>query len=417
MVTNVTNIEELVDGTLIGLREVGREVQATTADGRDVTNLIRKFVRAQAHREGMALRFIKTTTGGYQFRKAQLSEFTAAAASLVKVPAVSEKNETLTTTEEQTVAAMTPDEVAVFLTKCYALKPNTLVLSELKWKFLIRSVLRGKNLLMTGPSGAGKTLAVQVVKDVLRDRQYFYFNLGATQDPRTALIGNTHFRHGEGTFHVDSLFVQAIQIPNAIILLDELSRAHPEAANILMTVLDYNQRYLRIDEKQETPTIKVAPGVCFIATANIGAEYTAARVMDRALLERFTRLEMDLLSVDDELALLKLLYPDVDGDMLKALAEIAGVTRKEVKSDAPKIRQEISTRLNVEAAAAIQDGFTLADVAEAFIYPYYDTAGGQDSERTFMKQLVQKHMPTALDNKARPGDDDSIPTNKLPFDI
>lgn len=40
-------------------------------------------------------------------------------------------------------------------------KPERLVISPLKWRYLIRSILRGRNLMMTGPSGCGKTLAAQ----------------------------------------------------------------------------------------------------------------------------------------------------------------------------------------------------------------------------------------------------------------
>ena len=140
---------------------------------------------------------------------------------------------------------------------------------------------------MTGPAGCGKTMAAKSIVNAL-DRPDFYFNLGATQDPRATLIGNTHFSKEDGTYFSEALFVKAIQTENAVILLDELSRAHPEAHNILMTVLDEGQRYLRLDEADGAPTVKVAPGVTFIATANIGNEYTATRVLDRALLDRFT---------------------------------------------------------------------------------------------------------------------------------
>ena len=41
------------------------------------------------------------------------------------------------------------------------LKPDVLKLTPLKWKYLMRSAMRGKNILMTGPSGCGKTLAAK----------------------------------------------------------------------------------------------------------------------------------------------------------------------------------------------------------------------------------------------------------------
>jgi len=274
--------------------------------------------------------------------------------------------------------------------KAVDLRPKTLVMPDLKWKYLIRSAMRGKNIMMTGASGCGKTMAAKKLVEAL-DRPEFYFNLGATQDPRGTLIGNTHFNPSEGTTFSESLFVKAIQTEDAIILLDEISRAHPEAWNILMTVLDSGQRYLRLDEHENSPTIKVANGVTFVATANIGNEYTATRSMDRALVDRFIIVEMESLDKDQESALLKDLHPGVTQGQADAIAEIASMTRKEVKTDAPRITNSISTRISVEMAGLLEDGFELAEAAEVCIYPFFDEDGGVDSERTFMKQVVQKY--------------------------
>ena len=130
--------------------------------------------------------------------------------------------------------------------------PKDFFIDELKWKFLLRNIVKGKNIMMTGPSGCGKTDATFRAAKAL-DREVIYFNLGATQDPRSTLIGNTHYNKDTGTYFSESLFVSAIQKENTVILLDELSRAHPEAWNILMTVLDPIQRYLRLDEKDDSP--------------------------------------------------------------------------------------------------------------------------------------------------------------------
>ena len=281
------------------------------------------------------------------------------------------------------------EEVLNFIHTSYSLKPAGLMMSELKWKYLIRSAVRGKNIMMTGPAGCGKTMAAKSVVNSL-DRPDFYFNLGATQDPRGTLIGNTHFDTKKGTFFAKSLFVEAIQTPNSVILLDELSRAHPDAWNILMTVLDYGQRYLRLDEADNSETIKVADGVTFVATANIGNEYTSTRVMDKALMDRFTIVEMDVLTEDDESSLLNYMFPNVDSVLLGNVAKIATLTRTESNSETARITSGISTRTTVELCGLLYDGFSLEEAAEVSIYPQYDNTGGVDSERTFVKQIVQK---------------------------
>ena len=282
-------------------------------------------------------------------------------------------------------------EVLNFIHSSYNLKPKGLVMSELKWKYLIRSAVRGKNIMMTGPAGCGKTMAAKSVVNSL-DRPDFYFNLGATQDPRATLIGNVHYNSKTGTYFSESLFVKAIQTPNAVILLDELTRAHPDAWNILMTVLDYGQRYLRLDEQDGQGTVNVAEGVTFVATANIGNEYTATRQLDKALMDRFTIVEMDVLTDEEEHGLLQYMFPNVDSTVLNNVAKIAHMTRVESMNETARISSGISTRTSVEMAGLLYDGFDLQEAANVCVYPQYDNTGGVDSERTFVKQIVQKFV-------------------------
>ena len=157
-----------------------------------------------------------------------------------------------------------------------------------------------------------------------------------------------------------------------------------------MTVLDYGQRYLRLDESDGSDTIKVADGVTFVATANIGNEYTSTRVMDKALMDRFTIVEMDVLTEDDETQLLNYMFPHVDSNILSSVAKIATLTRTESSSDTARITSGISTRTTVELCGLLYDGFSLEEASEVSIYPQYDSTGGVDSERTFVKQIVQK---------------------------
>jgi len=273
--------------------------------------------------------------------------------------------------------------------------PKDFYIDELKWKFLVRNIEKGKNIMMTGPSGCGKTDATFKAAEAL-GREVMYFNLGATQDPRSTLIGNTHYNKDSGTYFSESSFVSAIQKENAVILLDELSRAHPEAWNILMTVLDPIQRYLRLDEKDDSPTIKVADGVSFIATANIGMEYTATRVIDRAILDRFALIEMEPLSEENEFTLLKGKFPSIDDKVLNNLCSIVSSIRKEINSDTPRLSTMVSTRNTIEIAELLDDGFSLEDASQLLIYPLFPN-DGNDSERVFVKQLIQKYVGETSD--------------------
>ena len=147
-----------------------------------------------------------------------------------------------------------------------------------------------------------------------------------------------------------------------------------------------------MDEADGSPIVKVAEGVTFIATANIGNEYTSTRVMDRAILDRFVTIEMDVLDDVKEFGLLKFMFPEVNEDDLKAIAEIAHHTRTQSMSENGKLTSMISTRASVEMAGLLYDGFELGEAAEISIYPFFSQDGGVDSERTYIKQLVQKYQ-------------------------
>jgi len=268
-------------------------------------------------------------------------------------------------------------------------KPDDFIISDLKWKYLIRCINKGKNLMFIGPAGTGKTQIIFKASEAL-NQQIFYFNLGSTQDVRSALIGNTYFK--DGTYFEESAFVKAIKTPNTIILLDEISRANPEAWNILMPVLDVNIRKLRLDEKENSPVIDIASGVSFISTANIGFEYTAARMLDRALVDRFSIVEMDTLDKDQEMKLLAIKVPYLDPKVNEALCDISFKIRMECERENSKLSSILSTRTLIEAAEMSIDDFSIDEIAELIFYPQYPEEGGTDSERIYVRQLVQKYI-------------------------
>jgi MoxR-like ATPase len=269
-------------------------------------------------------------------------------------------------------------------------KPDDFIISDLKWKYLVRCINKGKNLMFVGPAGTGKTQVVFKAAEAL-EREIFYFNLGSTQDVRSAIIGNTYFK--DGTYFEESAFVTAIKTPNSVILLDEISRANPEAWNILMPVLDANIRKLRLDEKENSPVIDVADGVSFISTANIGFEYTAARMLDRALVDRFSIIEMDTLDKDQEMKLLSLKFGSkLDPKVNEALCDISFKIRMECERENSKLSSILSTRTLIEAAEMSIDDFSIDEIAELIFYPQYSDDGGTDSERIYVRQLVQKYI-------------------------
>lgn len=250
--------------------------------------------------------------------------------------------------------------------------------------------------MIIGPSGCAKTMAARCVAEVLK-RPFEKFNLGSTQDARATLIGNTTYKKETGTMFHKSAFVKAITTPNTVILLDELTRGTHDSWNIILPTIDPIQRCLRLDEDENSSVINVADGVSFVATANVGNEYTSTRVLDKAIARRFpVKLEMPPLDGKQLEHLFSVLFPSRTNEekaTMKTLVSISDDLIAQCNMEDAKISTFISAASIVEMAELVMDGFNLEEIAEAAIYPEYPEEGGADSERSFCRAMVQKYFP------------------------
>jgi MoxR-like ATPase len=310
---------------------------------------------------------------------------------------------------------MNDSEVDDILRTCVSLKPKELIISDLKWKYLVRAIIRSKNVMIIGPSGCAKTMAARCVATALK-RPFEKFNVGSTQDARATLIGNTTYKKDTGTVFHKSAFVKAITTPNTVVLLDELTRGTHDAWNIILPTIDPIQRCLRLDEDEMSAVVTVAEGVSFVATANIGNEYTSTRVLDKAIARRFPiKLEMSPLDGSELKYLFGIFFQsrtDEEIKLMKTLAALSDDLIAQCKMDDAKISTIISPANMVEMAELVMDGFNLEEIAEAAIYPEYDDNGGGDSERCFVKSILQKYFPK---NVKSPINDPLINKKKASF--
>lgn len=257
----------------------------------------------------------------------------------------------------------------------YNEKPDDIIVEMSKYSYLVRNVLSQKNTLIIGATGTAKTTIAYSIAKIL-NRPFFKFPLNASSDAKNMLIGSMTYSPDKGTYFKPSAFIEAIKTPNAIILLDEYSRCHVDAENILYSVLD-GQRYIMIDEGEYKEEVKVAEGVAFIATANIGNTYTATRVLDKATMDRFLLLEIPYIDLSDEIKLMQVKYPTVSKKDIESICKVANSTRTAFIKE--ELEDCLSTRTVGEMVEMVRDGFTAKEALEMIGIPRF--SGGDCDDR------------------------------------
>jgi ParB/RepB/Spo0J family partition protein len=263
-------------------------------------------------------------------------------------------------------------------------RPDQFHVSEDHWKLCLRNIDRGEPTLILGPTGCGKTELVYLAAKAV-GRSVYLVNMGATTDARTALVGTTHFNGRQTVFH-PSAMVKGMQDPRGLILLDEITRSPADAGHILFPLLDH-QRMLSLDEADPPQMLHLHPDTVFFATANVGAEYTGTREIDRALFDRFMPIHLKYPPKSAEADAL-VLKTNVARPMSTWLVNVASECRELWQKETLSI--PVSTRDLIRAAGLIVDGFDPMTALDVAVVSLFDDSGGAASERTIVRQIIQK---------------------------
>ena len=124
----------------------GNRYNAYNTDGVKMTSEITTTTRKKAFLGDYLLGRFVGTTGKTFWRKVQ--------------EGATSVNTSMTPSNGSVEVPTDHAEVLAFIHNSYSLKPTGLMMNELKWKYLIRSGVRGKNIMMTGPAGCGKTMEI-----------------------------------------------------------------------------------------------------------------------------------------------------------------------------------------------------------------------------------------------------------------
>ena len=244
------------------------------------------------------------------------------------------------------------------------------VIDETKNKMIHSLIKGGKNVMLTGATGAGKTTYCFEVADNL-NMNCEVVNCGSTQDARTSLLGFFQLKDGNTEF-TPSNFIKAIQTKNTLIVLDELSRASDDAFNILFPILDHRREISIEEENGDSRKVKVADGVRFIATANIGLEYSSTRTLDRALQDSFMTFNLPYITGEQMVEFIGQSHELTKDDsmMVNTLSQVYDYSHSLFGKG--KIGTRISTRSIIDTVSLVKDGFSVRDILDPAILSQYE---------------------------------------------
>ena len=241
-------------------------------------------------------------------------------------------------------------------------------IADKDWYLLVRNIKSKVNTMMVGPSGTGKTELVLLACKKL-GLECNVYDMGSMYDPVSGLLGVHRLQKGGESVFDYAKFTQDIQKPG-VILLDELSRAPVTTNNILFPCLD-SRRMLPVEMAggEDLRSIQVHPECVFVATANVGAEYTGTMSLDRALVGRFFPLELDYMPLDCEVKVLSKRC-GIRQEDAENIASVAGTVRSLYGKQ--EISCTISTRETLAAARLVADGWSSLEAMELTFLPLFE---------------------------------------------
>lgn len=251
------------------------------------------------------------------------------------------------------------------------------------WYLLMRNIQNQVNTMLIGATGGGKTELVLLACKKLGISCSVY-DMGSMYDPVAGLLGVHRLQKGGVSVFDYAKFTRDISKPG-VVLLDELSRAPVTTNNILFPCLDSRRKLpVEIAGGEDLREIEVHPECCFIATANVGVEYTGTMSMDRALVGRFFPIELSYMPPEQENKVLVKRCGISISDATN-IVKVANSLRNMYNKQ--EISSSISTRETLMVGDLVADGWDLVCAMELVLLPLFEGTRS-DGERGIVCRVI-----------------------------
>jgi ATP-dependent Clp protease ATP-binding subunit ClpA len=230
------------------------------------------------------------------------------------------------------------------------------------------------SFLFTGPTGVGKTEVTRQLARIL-GMELIRFDMSEYMERHTVsrLIGAPP---GYVGFDQGGLLTEEInKHPHAVLLLDEIEKAHPDVFNLLLQVMDHGTLTDNNGRKADFRN------VVLVMTTNAGAEETARRSIGFSEQDHST----------DGLEALKRYFTPEFRNRLDAVVQFASLGTETIKSVVDKFIFELEQQLADKKVALTVDADARAWIAEKG----YDPKMGARP----MARVIQNHIKKPLANE------------------
>lgn len=257
---------------------------------------------------------------------------------------------------------------------------------------LHKSFQLGRNLLIEGPVGVGKTYLVQEVLNAQKkgfhridgDTRYSEQKLTGWFDPPLVLKKG----YTKETF-IEGPLVLAMKKGEPL-FVNELNRMPEAVQNILLPAMD--ERRIQLPRLGEVIAKK---GFFVIATQN-PKEFTATHALSEALLDRFEMIRLHYQTRDEEIEILETQLQGADLDLIERAVDLVRSTRSH-----QMIRRGASIRAALAICELVVGGMTFENASLLALPSRMELVSSEENIQKLIEELLAQNSIPELQQKKK----------------